>query len=138
VELHDHPDEPPEPVVRGVPDRSGPEAVDGGVADHSESASVEEDGVRRRRPSTVGGAVYLVVLTGAGVGLGIVSQGSWRLGVKWIAASLVVAALLRLALPSREAGMLAVRRRLLDVGLLAAVGVALWFLSTSIPPQPLP
>ena len=39
---------------------------------------------------------------------------------------------------SREAGMLAVRRRLIDVGLLTAVGVALWFLSTSIPNQPLP
>jgi hypothetical protein len=70
--------------------------------------------------------------------VGIVARGSWRLGVKWIAASLVVAAVVRLALPSREAGMLAVRRRLIDVGLLTAVGVALWFLSTSIPNQPLP
>jgi hypothetical protein len=124
VELHDHPDEPPEPAVGGVADRSRPEP--------------DEYIPRRRRPSTVGGAVYLLVLTGAGVGLGIVSQGSWRLGVKWIAASLVVAAVLRLALPSREAGMLAVRRRLIDVGLLAVVGVALWVLSTSIPHQPLP
>jgi cation transport ATPase len=97
-----------------------------------------EDGRRRRRPSTVGGAVYLVVLAGAAAGVGIVARGSWRLGVKWIAASLVVAAVVRLALPSREAGMLAVRRRLIDVGLLTAVGVAMWFLSTSIPNQPLP
>jgi hypothetical protein len=72
------------------------------------------------------------------VGLGIVAHGNWRLGVKWIAASLVVAALVRLALPAREAGMLAVRRRAIDVGLLATVGVGLWFLSVSIPNQPLP
>ena len=93
---------------------------------------------RRRRPSTVGGAVYIVVLAAAGVGLSIVSRGNWRLGVKWIAASLVVAAAVRLALPAREAGMLAVRRRLLDVALLAAVGAGLWFLSVNIPNQPLP
>jgi hypothetical protein len=124
VELQDHPDEPVEPVVGAGPDRDEP------------TQPVEEG--RRRRPSTIGGAVYLLVLAGAGVGLEIVARGSWRLGVKWVAASLVAAAVVRLALPSREAGMLAVRRRLIDVGLLAAVGVALWFLSTSIPNQPLP
>jgi hypothetical protein len=32
--------------------------------------------------------------------------------------------------------MLAVRRRAVDVMILAALGVALWFLSTSIPNQP--
>jgi hypothetical protein len=126
VELQDHPDEPPEPVVGGVPDRSesGPQPV--------------EEVPRRRRPSTVGGVVYLVVLAGAGAGVAVVSDGRWRLGVKWISASLLFAAVARLALPSREAGMLAVRRRLIDVTLLTAVGVALWFLSTSIPNQPLP
>jgi len=78
------------------------------------------------------------VLAAAAAGLGIVSQGNWRLGVKWIGASLVVAAAVRLALPAREAGMLAVRRRLVDVGLLTAVGLFLWFLSTNIPNQPVP
>ncbi|WP_238342859.1 DUF3017 domain-containing protein [Nocardioides cynanchi] len=101
-------------------------------------AELVAEPTRRRRPSTIGGAVYLVVLATAGVGLSIVTRGNWRLGVKWMAASLVVAALVRLALPASEAGMLAVRRRFLDVALLAAVGVALWFLSTSIPNQPLP
>jgi Protein of unknown function (DUF3017) len=125
VDLQDHPDEPAESVAGGVPDRGEP-------------GQPAEEGRRRRRPSTVGGAVYLLVLAGAGVGVAIVSDGRWRLGVKWIAASLIGAALVRLALPSREAGMLAVRRRLIDVVLLAAVGVALWFLSTSIPNQPLP
>ena len=90
----------------------------------------------RRYPSTIGGACYLVVLAASTVGLWITSRGDWRLGVRWIAASLVVAAALRLLLPVREAGMLAVRRRSIDVTLLAVVGVALFVLSVSIPDQP--
>jgi cation transport ATPase len=106
--------------------------------DAAQTAAESAEAARRRRPSTVGGAIYLAVLAAAAVGLGIVSQGNWRLGVKWIAASLVVAAAVRLALPAREAGMLAVRRRLVDVTLLTAVGLFLWFLSTNIPNQPVP
>ncbi len=90
----------------------------------------------RRYPSTIGGAVYLLVLVTSGVGLWIVAHGNWRVGVKTIAASLLVAAAVRLVLPARDAGMLAVRRRLLDVGLLVVVGVALFVLSTTIPNQP--
>ncbi len=90
----------------------------------------------RHYPSTIGGAFYLLVLVGSAVGLGIVAHGNWRLGVKWIASSLILAALARLVLPARDAGMLAVRRRFLDVFFLVVVGAALWFLSTSIPNQP--
>jgi hypothetical protein len=154
VELQDHPDEPAEPVSVEAPDHVEPSEVGSGVSAEAAEAETElteagltaagvteaqlMEAARRRRPSTIGGAIYLAVLVASGVGLGIVSRGNWRLGVKWIAASLVVAAAVRLALPSREAGMLAVRRRFIDVGLLAAVGVGLWFLSTSIPNQPLP
>jgi cation transport ATPase len=134
VELQEHPDEPVEPAPAGSPDQVEPDETSMAGLTEAEQA----EATRRRRPSTVGGAIYLVVLAAAGMGLGIVSRGDWRLGVKWIAASLVVAALVRLALPAREAGMLAVRRRAIDVGLLAAVGVALWFPSVSIPNQPLP
>jgi hypothetical protein len=91
----------------------------------------------RRYPSTIGGLFYLVVLGISAVGLGIVTQGDWRLGVKWIAAALVFAAVVRLVIPAQQAGMLAVRRRSVDVVILAAIGIALWFLSTSIPNQPL-
>ena len=97
--------------------------------------SAEPEG--RRYPSTIGGAFYLLVLAVSAVGLGIVVQGSWRLGVKWIGAGLVFAALIRLVIPTPQAGMLAVRRRAVDVVILAALGAALWFLSTSIPNQPL-
>ena len=70
------------------------------------------------------------------VGLAIVARGQWRLGVKWIAIALVFGALVRLVIPAPQAGMLAVRRRSVDVVILAVAGVALWILSTSIPNQP--
>jgi len=90
----------------------------------------------RRYPSTIGGACYLMVLIVSAVGLAIVTQGTWRLGVKWIAAALLFGALVRLVIPAPQAGMLAVRRRSVDVVILAVAGVALWILSTSIPNQP--
>jgi hypothetical protein len=96
--------------------------------------SAEPEG--RRYPSTIGGAFYLLVVLASGVGLVIVSQGAWRVGVKWIAGSLVLAALVRLVIPTQQAGMLAVRRRSLDVVILVLAGLALWILSTSIPNQP--
>ena len=98
-------------------------------------ASAEPHG--RRYPSTIGGAFYLLVLGVSAVGLGVVTQGDWRLGVRWIGAALVLAAVARLVLPTRQAGMLAVRRRTVDVVILAGVGVAMLFLSASIPNQPL-
>ena len=97
--------------------------------------SAEPEG--RRYPSTFGGAFFLLVLLVSAVGLVIVMKGDWRLGVKWIAASLVFAAVVRLVIPANQAGMLAVRRRAVDVVILAVVGATLWFLSTNIPNQPL-
>ncbi len=96
--------------------------------------SAEPDG--RRYPSTIGGAFYLLVLLISAVGLGLVAHGDWRPGVRCMAGALVFGAAARLVVPAQQAGMLAVRRRLVDVVILVAVGVALWFLSTSIPNQP--
>ncbi|MGZ4447266.1 MAG: DUF3017 domain-containing protein [Nocardioides sp.] len=90
----------------------------------------------RRYPSTIGGIFYLVVLAVVAVGIGIVWSGSWRLGTRWMAGGLLFAALLRLVLPSKDAGMLAVRRRWFDCVLLAGVGVLLIFLAITIPNQP--
>ena len=56
--------------------------------------------------------------------------------MRWIAASLLAAAVLRLVLPARDAGMLAVRRRSVDVALLVVVGLALFVLAATIPNQP--
>lgn len=93
----------------------------------------EED---RRYPSTIGGVFYLVVLAGTAVGIGITWSGNWRLGVEWMAGALIAAAAARLVLPRRDAGMLAVRHRLVDALLLAGVGGILIFLAITIPNQP--
>jgi hypothetical protein len=127
VELREPEPEQPEPEPGGEPDLEPP-------VDDVPPESAEPEG--RRYPSTVGGAIYLLVLAVSAVGLVIVAQGSWRAGVKWIASSLLFAALVRLVIPAPQAGMLAVRRRVIDVLVLAVVGAALWFLSTSIPNQP--
>jgi hypothetical protein len=53
-----------------------------------------------------------------------------------LAVGLMVAAGLRLVLPARDAGMLAVRHRAIDVTVLAALGGLIWFLAGDIPDQP--
>jgi hypothetical protein len=108
----------------GPPDAEpGPEEAD------------EADG-ERRYPSTIGGSLYLVILGVCGAGIAVVAGGDWRLGVRVLAAGLVVAAALRLVLPRKDAGMLAVRHRAIDVTVLAAMGALIWFLAGDIPDQP--
>lgn len=116
--------EPPEESVRSGSGATGSTGI-GGRGD---------DG--RRYPSTIGGLFYLVVLAGTAVGIGIVWTGSWRLGTDWMGGSLIAAAAVRLVLPHRDAGMLAVRHRLTDCVLLAGAGGLLIFLAATIPNQP--
>ncbi len=87
-------------------------------------------------PRRSAGSFYLVILGATVVGLGITWAGNWRLGVQWTAGALIVAALVRLVLPRRDAGMLAVRHRLFDCLLLGGVGALLIFLAQTIPDQP--
>jgi hypothetical protein len=115
------PEDPAEPRISPRPDDVPPESAEPGG---------------RRYPSTIGGALYLLVLGASVVGLVIITQDHWRLGVRWIAASLLVAAVARLVIPAQQAGMLAVRRRAVDVVILVLAGAALWFLAGSIPNQP--
>ena len=89
-----------------------------------------------KRPSTVGGIVYLVVLAGALVGVVIAATGAWRTGVSWLSISLLAGAAARLLLRTEVAGMLEVRRKSLDVVILVVLGVALLFLAATIPDQP--
>lgn len=111
-----------------VPPASAEELVDGQLR--------EGEPAERTYPSTIGGAFYLLLLVVAAVGLGIVVLGPWRTGVRTFASVLLVAAGVRLLLPARDAGMLAVRSKPVDAGLLVAVGVALLVLASSIPDQP--
>ncbi len=96
---------------------------------------MREDGPLRR-PQTLGGVVYLAVLAASLVGLGIVFLGAWRTGLAWIGVALLVAALTRLVLSERGAGMLRVRRKWSDVLMLSAAGVGLIVLTIVVPNQP--
>ena len=90
-----------------------------------------------RRPSTLGGLVYLLVVAATGVGILVVALGPWRRGVMLIGVALLVGAVLRTVLPENEAGMLRVRRsRWIDLLMLAGVGGALIVLAVVIPDQP--
>ena len=64
------------------------------------------------------------VLVVVAVGLGMVALEHWRRGLVVIGCALIAAAL-RLLLPVRRVGFLAVRSRPVDVVLLAGVGAAL-------------
>jgi len=79
---------------------------------------------------------YLVMLAVACVGVLVVVLADWRIGIRIFAGVLVAGALLRVALPSRDAGMLAVRSKSVDAVLLLGVGAALLLLASSIPDQP--
>ena len=104
-------------------------------AEHEHLEDVlDEEG--RRYPSTIGGAFYLAILVAMTAGVVVAACGDWRLGVRILAGALGVAAFLRLVLRQRDAGMLAVRHRALDVVLLAGLAAALWWLTGSIPDQP--
>ena len=75
----------------------------------------------------------LAVLAVVAVGLALVAVEHWRRGLTVMGLALVGAALLRLFLPERRVGFLAVRSRPVDVVLLAAAGLALTTISLAIP-----
>ena len=90
----------------------------------------------RRYPSTIGGAIYLLVLGVVAVAMVIVVLDEWRTGIRLMGAALIGAAAVRLVLRARDAGMLAVRHKVLDALVLIVLGGSLIFLAGSIPDQP--
>ncbi|HEY3014174.1 MAG TPA: DUF3017 domain-containing protein [Nocardioides sp.] len=115
------------------PEAAEPEAAEPEVTEppvHPELSeyadpAVEVDQQVRRHPSTIGGLLYLVVLGAAAFGVAIALTGRWRASIVWIGSSLLAGAFFRLVLPESQAGMLHVRRRLVDVALLVVLGGAL-------------
>jgi hypothetical protein len=75
--------------------------------------------------------VAVLAVVGAGLALG--AAGQWRPGAWVIAAGVLLAGLLRLVLPARRAGLLAVRSRRLDAAMLFGLGGALALLASSVP-----
>ena len=83
-------------------------------------------GVLRQLPLT---AVLLVVVTG----LVLVAAGNWRRGLVLMGLALVGAGVLRMLLPVRRVGFLAVRSSTTDVALTTAGGLALVLLALAVP-----
>jgi hypothetical protein len=89
-----------------------------------------------RRPFLAGVIRQLplaLVLLAVAVGLVIVTFGHWRAGLVVVGTSLIGAAALRLLLPVRRVGFLAVRSRPVDVVLMAGTGLTLAVVALAIP-----
>jgi Protein of unknown function (DUF3017) len=81
----------------------------------------------RARSRLTANLPYAIVLAGVAAGLITIRGGNQavRGGTLVIAGALLAGALARLVLPDTRVGMLASRRRLLDVGALALLGIGL-------------
>lgn len=75
-------------------------------------------------------AVMAVVL----MGVAQMVFGLWRGGAIFVGGAAVLAALLRVVLPEHLAGLLAVRRRWIDVLALTLIGVAIIVMALQVPP----
>jgi Protein of unknown function (DUF3017) len=77
----------------------------------------------------------LIVVIGvlAGLVVSFLGESTWRLGCLLIGASLGVGAVERIALPSRDAGLLQVRTKAFDVTVLAVTGAAIIALAIVVP-----
>jgi hypothetical protein len=94
------------------------------------AAPVREPASRVRGPGELAlGLVLLAVL----VGLALVGHDHWRKGLLIVGIGLCGGAGLRLVLPTRSVGLLAVRTRAFDVAVMAGLGVAVLVLVSSVP-----
>jgi hypothetical protein len=75
----------------------------------------------------------LAVLVAVALGLVLVTFDHWRRGIVVIGLALIGAAVLRLLLPVRRVGFLAVRSRSVDVVLLAGTGLMLTVVVLTLP-----
>ena len=80
---------------------------------------------------------YAIVVCGLALALVWIRQSGQNVrgGTLAVAGVMLAAALVRLALPERRAGLLVSRRRLADVAVLAAFGVGLLVAGLVLPPQ---
>ena len=91
------------------------------------------------RPNSAAAALawlpYLIVLAGAVIGLVLAWLGSGRAGqgAGVVGGALLAAALARLLLPPRYAGLLATRGKALDVAAFAVLGIAVLAVALSLP-----
>lgn len=98
------------------------QSVEAGEAVVQVEPSVQRTGVLHELP-------LALVLSGVAVGLVVIALHHFRWGNLVIAGSLLAGALLRLVLPTRRAGLLAVRARFTDVVTMVVMGVGLLVLA---------
>lgn len=75
-----------------------------------------------------------LVLIGVSVAMVMIGLDYFRRGCVILSASVLLAAFLRLMLPEADAGMLAVRSRMIDVAILAVLGLGLSVFTFWVPP----
>jgi hypothetical protein len=122
---------PPDATAPRAP--AGPASTGTGPASHRATRSREND-----EPAVTGVLAwvpYLVVLAGVAAGMFVVSRGSaYALrGIAVLGGTLLAAALTRLLLPNRFAGVLASRRKASDVLAFAVLGAAVLAVALSLP-----
>jgi hypothetical protein len=89
-----------------------------------------------KKPSTTGGIFYLVVVGMLLAGLVLVGLDAWRAGVVVMGLGFGLAFVMRMVLPDNHAGMLRVRRRLVDLATLAMCSGVMLAMAVLIPNRP--
>ena len=84
-----------------------------------------EHSIAPRTPRTAGGVVFLAVLATTVLGVLIVVAGRVQTGLSTVGGAFLAGALARLVLPGQQAGMLGVRRKLIDVSTMTLLGAGL-------------
>ena len=105
------------------------------MANRPANAGAHSAGPRRGPAPPLAWLPYLIVLAGVVTGLVVAwlgTQGAGR-GAGVVGGALLAAALARLALPPRYAGLLASRRKAMDVTAFAALGAGLLGIAVSLP-----
>jgi Protein of unknown function (DUF3017) len=100
--------------------------AEGALAVVDEAVAVEP---QARKSGVLGELPLALVISGVGAGLVVIALHHFRWGNLLIAGSLLAGALFRSVLPTRRAGLLAVRARLTDVVTMAVMGAGLLVLA---------
>ncbi len=95
---------------------------------------VVKDSPRRRWRWRVREWPITLVLLCVAAGFAVVLSHHFRRGSVVIAGALLLGSLLRLVLPARVAGLLAVRSRAFDVAVLAILGMGMFLTAVVVPP----
>ena len=99
------------------------------------STRTPRSALRTHRRLVTGDVLFALCLLVAGGGLVLAALEQWRLGAAICALALLLAAPVRAFLSDERAGMLRVRRKLVDVVVLIGLGAGLLVLALVAPPR---